>query len=699
MSTVAEATPILIQPTRQARYEERKALARNEVEIPPCKEPSRREDFLATPEAFLRGYLGERFWRPFATYHIEIMQLICDIAQHGGDQAIAAPRSGGKTEITKGIVVYLICKKLVRFPVIIGPNGVHAGLIFNDIKLHFESNDLLLADFPEICAPIRHLAGSPQRAPRQTHNGLRTRIEWTSEHVVFPRIEGSPYSGVSMKWAGMDAAIRGMNIHGERPDFVLADDLETRESAAHDGQIGTRDTILNRDVAGLSEGTRLLSRVILCTIQNHKCLSNLVTDREKRPNWNGKRYRAVITWPDREDLRDEYIELRKADQRKPERTQENRHGMTAAKFFVDNREEIERGSEILDPESFNRAKLADGRQLEVSALQSVFNTIADKGMDYVLTELQNDPREEEKPETTGLTASLVQSRISGERQGVSHRETEFTAVAVDVGKYKCHWVKIGGRGNAICNVIDYGRIEVHGTEAKTPDKAIEKAILNSLHDWRTQILADGEIDICLVDSGDYRDAVYQFVREAGLPFRAAKGLGDGQYHAVLPSPKKIVGDQWHTSLQEQYGIWLYNINVDHYKHWVHQRFVTPTFDESQIIQDGTLSLFADPMDRRRHISFAHHICAEEYREEFVAGRGLKKYWHKTNKNNHFLDATVLGCAGLNMLGLKLLGRDERAERDQAEKAAAAASQQPNKQSDVPAFTNQFGQPFLASERR
>ena len=83
--------------SRQARHAERKALERNSIIIPPPVDLQRRRALLADPVAFLKYYFPDRFWSPFAPYQLEMMQLIVDVAEFGGDQAIAAPRGDGKT--------------------------------------------------------------------------------------------------------------------------------------------------------------------------------------------------------------------------------------------------------------------------------------------------------------------------------------------------------------------------------------------------------------------------------------------------------------------------------------------------------------------------------------------------------------------------------------------------------------------------
>jgi hypothetical protein len=111
--------------------------------------------------------------------------------------------------------------------------------------------------------------------------------------------------------------------------------------------------------------------------------------------------------------------------------------------------------------------------------------------------------------------------------------------------------------------------------------------------------------------------------------------------------QKRVGEHCYLSLQETSGIWLVGLDSDYWKGWLHERFMTP--DESP---SGCLSLFGD--DKRQHFGFAHHICAEIECEEFIEGKGLKRYWKKVNRNNHWLDCAYMCCVAASLHGMKLL---------------------------------------------
>jgi hypothetical protein len=644
---------LVTEKTKQARYEEKKAKERNDIIIPKATNEikERRERLLQDPAEFLRYYMPDRFWSPFADYQKEMMDLIVDIARNGGDQAISAPRGDGKTEITKGITIFCILKQLIRFPVVIAASGKFASRIYDDIRSQFESNERLIEDFADICVPCVALGGTPQKAAKQTHNGEPTKIKWSTDECIFATIKDSPWSGVCMTYAGMDSAIRGINIRGNRPDFIIVDDPETRESAASDNQIETRNIILNRDIAGLADGRKRLSRVVLCTIQNRNCLAAMVTNPAVMPSWNGKRYAGVVSWPNATDLWETYIELRQTGQKDGDGV-----AKIATKFYLENREAMDEGAVVLNPERFSRAKTKDGWIIEHSAIQTIYNLISDNGLGYVQTEIQNDPQEDE-PETMRLSAGVVASRMSGfARNELPKVETPLKIVfGVDLGKYQSYWTKLCVHGNAITHILDYGVIENHGMQATTPQETVERSLINRLHEWRIDILSQCSPDLVLIDSGTYTESVYGFCKQAGFPFMPAKGQPENFKFTGADTPTSRHFEEVRAEFQKDSRGWLYHINGVYWKNQVQQRIKTATFNEVNQLNEGSLSVFSS-FDNKQHLSFSHHLVSEQYEETFTTGKGLQKKWVVKNRNNHWLDSTAYALAGTSILGFRIVPR-------------------------------------------
>jgi len=656
------------------------------IEIPDCINIKRREQALADPERFLRTYFEADFSRPFGRHHRTMIDTIYAKARHGNRQAIAAPRGCGKSTIGKTMVVYLVLAGLVRFPLPIAATSDFAAEFYSDFRNRFQLNQLLYEDFPEVCHPVRELEGAPQRAAKQHIDGALTRIVWTADELSLPYVTCDnavckTYGGVKMTYYGLDAAFRGVNIDGQRPDFVLIDDPETEESAASLGQIEKREKTLDRAIDGLAEEGDNLPIAVLTTIQNRYCLSFKLTDRKVRPSYNGIRLGMIIKWPVHMDLWETYIATRHADQEAGDE-----HGRNAIAYYLDNREVMDFGHEMLT-DYFKPAELDDGSQTVYSALQFAFNKIATTNMSAYRAEYQNDPEAEEATETMGLTAARVQSRISPLKQRESPSSTEARTVAIDLGNRNSHWVDLAWEGNAIGSVIDYGIMETwYGQQADA--KAVELAIIASLEVWADDIVSKINPLIAFVDSGDgeHTQAAYEFCRRRGAPFYPSKGYSSSRFH--LPNKqdgKEPFLEAW-AHYKPEDKVWLYNVHTEWWKKWVHRSFLTSPFDEATNRNDGTLVLYNPEQDKKRHLSFSHHIVAEEEQLVPANGKELKRVWFVKNRNNHWLDATALACAGAGAIGVRLTHATAKQE-------AKPIIERPIKQ-----FLNQHGQPFLATQR-
>ncbi|MCC7085884.1 MAG: phage terminase large subunit family protein [Pirellulales bacterium] len=486
--------------------------------------------------------------------------------------------------------------------------------------------------------------------------------------------------------------MRGLNKKNQRPQVVGIDDPDTEETVNNVVQANKLEARIDRGIGGLGGQQRGVARIMLTTLQSRDCASAWFTDPERKPSWKGRRFKFLLNRPENIALWEEYMQQRQEDQRRKGEDGKalDPNARRAHQFYLDHRAEMDRGAKVANEHRFNGQVLPDGTQLEVSALQRYFNEVARIGWEAVATEYDNDPPEQSGPQTDGISAALVMSRVNGREQRILPRDTIALTAAIDIGKYYCHWVVTAWREQAIGCVVDYGIAEVVGVAKNAAVETVERAIYRALLDWRHQRLQEpyyddlGEIremDAVLVDSGDYRDAVYSFIRDVGgKPFLASKGIGSTfREHAEG-------GSFWNVAHQPDHGIYLYTLGSDHWKRWVHERFLTPTFDDDHRERPGSLSLWT-PTEPRKHQSYAHHIVAEEWREDFKEGRGVKKYWHKVNANNHWLDATYMACAAANMCGVTLM---------------PSASPQPLIPKPSPAtverFVNPTGLPYLLTER-
>jgi len=628
------------------------------VYVPEPADMARREACLADPELFLKTYFAPIFYNPFAEHHKAMINAIYERCFSGGDKAVAAPRGDGKSQVAICMTIYAMLATPIQFPVIIGNTLNKGRKLFQQVKNKFDNPSKypeFFGDFPEVTACVAELQGTPQRAAKQHVDGVRTGIVWQQHLIVLPKVEvpwESVATGKRLTFFGLDSAIRGEGFEEMRPDLAIVDDPETREVAfSPTDKHYDIEEMIDGDVAGLAGPDRRISRVVITTIQNNRCYSHRVTDRKQKPSFEGERYPLLKEWPTHKDLWDEYLALRAKDQ------QEGlKDSPTATQFYVDNMEAMKEGSVLANPYRFVSAKNEDGEPVELDALQAFYNRISDWGLSRVLAELQQEPEQEEEAETLKLTPGAVMLRMSGLLRGELPKADDTKVIyGVDLGKYACHWVKIAVHGNAIAHVVDYGIIENHSMTANTPQETVERSLVNRLDEWRVDILQNDRPDLVLVDSGTFTHAVYAFVRQAGWPFNAVKGVSESLKMAGTNTNTQRFFENVRADFQPSERLWLYNISVNYWKEQVQQRFKTATFNELNQLTDGGLSLWSTS-DTKEHLSYSHHICAEEKRELFKPGKGLKVEWVVTNRNNHWLDATAYALAGAACLGVKLISQ-------------------------------------------
>ena len=648
----------------------KKRASQRDIAIPPPLDPARRLRCESDPALWLSTYFPDKFFEGWTEDRLAMVHSIIDAAKYGGDQSIAGPRGEGKTTLAILTALYLMIRHLSTFPVVIGKNADKAKKEVRDIVEQLQQNEIFAADYPEIAIPFQAVGGWSSRGRMQTCQGQPTNIVIGPEFFVFPTInrdqlpgwpaEIEPAScGQVLYSLGIDGAIRGTKYRSRRPTLAIIDDIEDREAAASETTIDKNEEVIEQDIAGLGQSSERIPRVMLCTIQNRKCIAYRYTDPKIKPSWRGKRYRKLVTKPDRMDLIEKYIDMRRG------RSNEDPDAREAFRFWRDNREEIERGSVVSNPHSYSKKQHSDGEPMELSAVQSYFNRVADVGQKAVSTEIDNDPPEEAGPMGLGITPALVESRVSGLVRCQLPANTVALTAAIDLGKYYLHWVITSWWHGAGGVVADYGIHQVYGTDKSMDHEASEPMIYQALLSLRDELLTKEfsdttgtrrTIDFCFVDSGAFTNAAYQFCREVGGIFHPSKGQ-DPYHRKAKSTSTTIAGANLHAQKLPSSNVWLYELDTSYWKQFVHERFMTPTFDESNMLRRGSLSLFALE-EERRHSQYAQHIAAEELVTKFTEGKGAKTYWMVKDSNNHWLDATYMAAAASEACGVKLIAPSE-----------------------------------------
>lgn len=622
--------------------------------IPPPADPDRRKCGLADVYDFFGIYMQSTFDQPWTSNRREMVSAIFDALRTKSAQAVAAPRGEGKTVITQGVTTFCVLTGLVRFALILSATAEYAHDRLESIKHLFEENDLLLADFPEVCMPARDVAIAPQRAGSQeTDMGGLTAIEWSGDMIKLPRVDNSLSSAAIVMCRGITSSLRGLNIGDVRPDLVIVEDPDDEESADSFPKTQRKIRKINQSIRGMAGPGKGLARVMLCTTINRDCVGYQYTDRNRYPAWNGKRFKMLDSMPHREDLWNEYIAHVRQNQEDGDK-----FARVAHKFYLDRRVEMDAGAVVNNPYNFESDILMDGTPKEVSALQHCFNIIADVGWDSFNSEYQNDPPADDDTETVGIDISRVRNSLNGSTQGIVPDGSLKITAFIDVGKYRLHYVVVAWCGDSTGHVIDYG-------EKYTVQPNIigtDKAVLFALREWREERSAEpylnmnGEpavINLCLVDSGFADSAVYQFTDESGQGFMPS--MGDSKFRQPRTRTRDAIPgtEHWYRARRGK-RTWAVNMEPNYWKHWVHDHFMID-YIPGEGPAGGSLTLFGD--DALVHGNFAKQICAEiwtrEWKRARAGGMVLKEFWKKTNRDNHYLDCMYGASVAASVCGVSM----------------------------------------------
>lgn len=389
---------------------------------------------------FLETYFPEIFDRPWATFHIEVIDRFCEIILNGGKVALAMPRGTGKSVIAMCMALWALFFGHLRFLVIVAANKKEALKTINAIKSQLLSNPLLLEDFPEIVYPIRKLGGSALLARGQLHCGRLTQVTWTAEDIVFPDIVGSKSRGAKISCVGMNGAIRGKNASMPdgsiaRPDLVIIDDPQTEKTAASPKMCERIEEVVNKTINGLAKAGTQLSQIMTCTVIREGDVADRYLDHTIYPQWRGMRYKLLESLPEDTQLWDEYAEIYRKDQ------------IAATKFYRKNRKAMDAGASVTWADCFDA-------RTQLSGIQAAMNLYIENPISFS-SEQQNAPI---RPGTGTLMtdAKTIRKRLNGLRRGTVPVNAEVMTAFIDVHDDILYYAVTAWMSDFTGFIVDYG---------------------------------------------------------------------------------------------------------------------------------------------------------------------------------------------------------------------------------------------------
>ena len=652
------------------RNREAAAAAQDIGEIPAVVNPKRRSRAEASLLKFCEIYFKEVFYLPWSDDHLLVIRKIEKAVRSGGLFAIAMPRGSGKTKLCQMAVLWAGLTGIVPFVCLIAASATKAVELMDSFKTWLETNPLLMEDFPEVCFPIRKLERIANRQLGQKHLGVSTRIEWTSDRLVLPTIPGSKASGVVLSCSGMEGSrIRGQSHtrpdgKDVRPQLVLIDDPQTRESAKSPIQCAEREKILAGDVLGMAGPDKKISGLMTCTVIYHGDLADRMLDREKHPGWQGERRKMVYAFPSNDKLWSQYAEIRAVELRN------DGDGKQATSFYRKNRRAMDIAAKIAWPARKN----VD----ELSAIQHAMNLkLRDEGAFFA--EYQNEPLVVEDA-VEMLTDKEIVERLSRVPRGKVPIECGTLSAYIDVHDKLLYWMVTAWASNFTGSIIDYGvwpeqptryfalRQAKRNLRTLRPGQSMELCIYHGLEQITDKLLsaawirqnddAELHIDRCLIDAnwGDSTDTVKLFCRQSS--HAATLMPAHGRYFDARKTPI----EEYHRQPGEKFGThWLIPtikgrrsnvrhvlIDTNYWKSFVHQRLAV------EMGGAGALTLYGTK--ENEHQLLSEHLIAEKLDISASHGRMVDVWTQIPNRDNHWFDCLVGSAVAASMLGIALMGK-------------------------------------------
>jgi predicted phage terminase large subunit-like protein len=280
----------------------------------------RRQLAAKSPLAFAEVYLKINCSAPYSSMHLEIFQQLLEITgSRKARVAIAAPRGHAKSTIVSLIyVLWCVLHQKEKLILIVSNTTEQAATLLKDIKSQLRDNPLIVTDFPEICRG---------KKPKP----------WRDTKIQLP-------NGAMICAYGAGQSPRGIKNDKDRPGLIICDDLENEEQAESEEQREKLKSWFSGTL--LNTGYHKTNVIVVGTILNHNSLLAHLVDSETTPGWEGKTYKAVVSFSDLP----EHWERWSAIFRSNEMFLRSTGPKAARKYFDAYKNQMLKGTEVLWPE-------------------------------------------------------------------------------------------------------------------------------------------------------------------------------------------------------------------------------------------------------------------------------------------------------------------------------------------------------------
>lgn len=638
---------------------------------PEIQDEKLRAEVLDSLPRFCEVVLKPIVYLPFATVHYRLMEKTETIMREGGNDCTALPRGSGKSSLYRAGALWGMLNGFREHILLIGANQGKSNKLMAGMVSMLSKFPLMLQLFPEVCWPFWALEGIVQR--RLLWNEKPLTYSLKSERIILPDtplpFNRSAFSCVSA--FGLHTAIRGEEYtrpdgRSVRPDALLFDDPQTKQSAKSETQIQDRMERINESIIGASgPNVRLAAMAAVTCIEENDLAERLLND----PIWGGEKFALMPTMPTSKRW-DEYGDMLRDDLR----TRKGRDRVNA--YYTANRTEMDAGGSVY----WEHKRKPD----EVSALQGAMEIFLLKPETF-WSDFQQDPAKARHVDENDLTVADVSARVNGlPRYTVPTTATTLTCM-MDVQESMFVYAIVAWGNGFTGDVIDFNtfpeqkrnwwtkrsaqqRLDNAVIEGrKMSECSREERWLIGLRYITTELLTkeyprEGgagteRIKRLMIDcqDGDFMSIGYSFIRQSGsLRTLMLPSHGEGMNAASKPiaerdnKPGERRGTEWYLDRHLQYHDERIHYNTNFWKDFLRQRL------SCDVAAKGALRFWGD--DPKRHELLATQILSEKPNRIRNETRGRTvTIFGKPNGDNEGLDVLAGNCVAASSLGVQIEG--------------------------------------------
>jgi hypothetical protein len=621
---------------------------------------------------WLRFFFAESFPLDWGTMHEQMVDRALQAISHGGRFVVAAPRGSGKTTLMWALTLFVVLLKSVSFPAYLpwSARDVKRALRFWRIALCF--NARLARYYPEVTFPFVASRGHAQKLNSLVRDGKGTgaHLRISDGMIVLPDSLGVLGS------ATINGNPRGLNHATEsggvlRPDFILVDDPQDKETARSQQQCRNVINIIDSDIAGMAGPNKSLPLVLCVTVLCRGDVADhyLSDDVE----WQSLRVPQIVSWPDNMAAWEKWNEVRIAGEKQDD------GGRAGLDHYATHRDELIRGMAV------SWASRFDTVRGDPDAYYAAMRDYYRMGKSAFLAERQNAPMDEVDTVFT-LTSKTVSEKVNGMDRCQLPDDTSYVVAFADINHDGIRWAVAATSNQRVLSVVDYGIFPGGGAVLFDPECAQESEAVavarglaglgTMLNGWRGSGAPGNQgIDYVMVDCGGrWMQSVFAACARIGgkTKWECSRGTSASRYRPTRRIGR--AGEQYYRTLWSGKGRVVVH-DADFWRLRQQRGWLLPA------AAPDAISLFGQA--GQVHSVFADSVTAEQLAAYAETPQGILYRWHmRVGSRNDWGDvatglyvaAAVMGC-GPDKVEVKSQPQEEEKDEVEPEQQQSADEQQ------------------------